>query len=75
MKKLESTYTINDHLENIFIQIFYSIIDFNKGNIKNFCIQLDNLLLKIDKLGQEPFSNVNFNFTIGIGRKHSYSDQ
>ncbi len=75
MKKLESTYTINDQLENIFIQIFYSIIDFNKGNIKNFCVQLDNLLLKIDKLGQEMFSYVNFYFTIGIRRKHSYFNQ
>ena len=58
LKKLESILNINENLEIIFINLFYTIIELNKGNLKNFIIQIDNLLVKINKLNPEMFNNV-----------------
>lgn len=60
LKKLEAAIKITDQVENVFMFIFFAIIDFHKGNIKNFCHHIDNILINIDKLSPESLNNVIF---------------
>ena len=58
LKKLQATFKKTDYIENVLMLTFLTIIDFLKGNIKNFCHYLDNILVKIDKINPELFNMV-----------------